>query len=105
MEKRTRVIVNKNKKKKSPGQRIGILCIVFFLVLVMSVQMVKLYRKNEDYKKKEEALAAELEEQQKRQEELVEYEIYTQSQQYVEDTAKGKLGMVYGDEIIFREKK
>lgn len=105
MEKKTRVIVNKNRKKKNPTTKIAIFSIVLFLVLVMSIQMVHLYQKNEDYKQQEKALAAELEEQQKRQEELVEYEVYTKSQQYVEDTAKGKLGMVYGDEIIFREKK
>ncbi len=46
----------------------------------------------------------ELEAQQSRQEDLIEYEVYTQSQQYVEDTAKSKLGMAYSDEIIFREK-
>lgn len=99
------MIVNKNRKRKNPAAKIAILSIVLFLVLVLSVQMVHLYQKNQDYKQQEEALAAELEEQKKRQEELIEYEVYTKSQRYVEDTAKGKLGMIYGDEIIFREKK
>ena len=105
MEKKTRVIVNKNKKKKNPTGKIAILSIALFLALVMSVQMVRLYQKNQQYIEQEKELEAELAEQQKRQEELVEYEIYTKSQQYVEDTAKGKLGMLYSDEIIFREKK
>lgn len=105
MEKKTRVIVNKNRKKKNPAAKIAVLSIVLFLALVISVQMAHLYQKNQDYKRQEAELEAELEEQKKQQEELVEYEVYTKSQQYVEDTAKGKLGMAYSDEIIFREKK
>ena len=35
--------------------------------------------------------------------ELEEYEKYTQTQKYVEDVAKEKLGLVYEDEIVFKE--
>lgn len=105
MEKKTHVIENKKEKKKNPTGKIAILSIALFLALVMAVQMVRLYEKNRQYMEQEKQLEAELERQQKRQEDLVEYEVYTKSQQYVEDTAKGKLGMLYSDEIIFREKK
>ena len=74
--------------------------IILFLGLVLSVQMVRLYQKNRQYKAQEETLQEELEAQQSRQEDLIEYEVYTQSQQYVEDTAKSKLGMAYSDEIF-----
>ena len=38
-----------------------------------------------------------------RQEELQNYQSYTQSQEYVEDIAKSKLGLAYDNEIIFKE--
>ena len=104
MEKKTRVIENKRRKKKKSTGRIAVVSIILFLGLVLSVQMVRLYQKNRQYKAQEETLQEELEAQQSRQEDLIEYEGYTQSQQYVEDTAKSKLGMAYSDEIIFREK-
>ena len=104
MEKKTRVIENKRRKKKKSTGRIAVVSIILFLGLVLSVQMVRLYQKNRQYKAQEETLQEELEAQQSRQEDLIEDEVYTQSQQYVEDTAKSKLGMVYSDEIIFREK-
>ena len=103
MERKTHVIENK-KRKKNPTGKIAVCCIVLFLALVLAVQMVRLYQKNQEYMAKEEELQKELEQQQERQEDLIEYEVYTQSQQYIEDTAKGKLGMIYSDEIIFREK-
>ena len=104
MEKKTRVIENKRRKKKKSTGRIAVVSIILFLGLVLSVQMVRLYQKNRQYKAQEETLQEELEAQQSRQEDLIEYEVYTQSQQDVEDTAKSKLGMAYSDEIIFREK-
>ena len=104
MENKTRVIEKKRRKKKKSTGRIAVVSIILFLGLVLSVQMVRLYQKNRQYKAQEETLQEELEAQQSRQEDLIEYEVYTQSQQYVEDTAKSKLGMSYSDEIIFREK-
>ena len=77
---------------------------MLFLVFVMSIQLVRLYQKNQQYAVQEKALATELQEQQDKQSELQNYETYTKSQEYVEDTAKSKLGLLYNDEIIFREK-
>lgn len=89
-------------KRKQTG-KIYIACIVLFLIMVMSIQMIRLYQKNQEYRIKEQALAAELEEQEKEQEDLKEFEAYTKTKEYVEDTAKSKLGLAYSDEIIFRE--
>ena len=46
---------------------------------------------------------SQVEELKKEEAELSEYESYIHSQEYIEDTAKKKLGLVYGNEIIFRE--
>ena len=40
----------------------------------------------------------------KEKEDLSEYEEYIKSDEYVEDTAKKKLGLIFDNEIIFREK-
>lgn len=94
----------KNVKKKKRSGRIGMAIVFVFLLVVMSVQVANLYEKRAEYQKVEAAKEAELEEQKKRQEDLAEYEEYTKSDDYVEDTAKEKLGLIYENEIIFRER-
>ena len=71
----------------------------------MSLQIVKIYQKDQEYQAKEIELQQQLAEEEDRQTDLQEYEAYTKSQKYVEDTAKSKLGLLYKNEIIFREKK
>lgn len=77
--------------------------ILFAFVLVMSIQIVKIYQKDQEYARKQQELEALLEEETERQKELEEYENYTQSQEYIEDIAKSKLGLAYDNEIIFKE--
>ena len=74
------------------------------LIMIMSVQIVRLYGKNEEYKQQQKQLEAQLEEEQQRAEELKEQEEYVGSEQYIEDTARAKLGMAHKDEIVFKEK-
>ena len=85
----------KKKKNKNSAGRISFLCIGIFLVLVLSVQMVRLYQKTKQN---------ELSEQEDKQKELEEQEQYIQSDEYKEKVAKDKLGLVYDNETIFREK-
>lgn len=87
--------------------RSGKMCvtiIVLALAGVMSVQIVNLYKKDKQFAAQEENLKQQKREQVDRQKELQDYEAYTQTQEYVEDTAKSKLGMVYENDIIFKEK-
>ena len=82
-------------RRKKNNNRAGKLCIgmiVIAFVAVMSVQQ-------------EASLQKQLEEETARGEQLSSYETYTKSQQYVEDTAKSKLGLAYDNEIIFKEAK
>ena len=80
---------------------VGVLSI--FLIIVMAIQIGSLYRKNAEYQKQEAALQEELEVQQAEAENLKVYEEYTQSDDYVENTAHGKLGLAHENEIIFRQ--
>ncbi len=88
-------------REKTGRFHIGI--IVFFLAVVMTLQLANLYQKSHRYHQQEEALTAELEKQLDRQQELSDYEIYTQSDEFIENTAKSKLGLIRSNEIVFRE--
>ena len=74
------------------------------LLVVMSFQIVRLYQKDKEYIARENDLKIQYEEEKGRKEQLSDYEDYIGSREYVEDTAKSKLGMVYDNQIIFREK-
>lgn len=94
------------RKRRNNNNRAGKYCIgmiVLVFAAVMSVQIVRVYRKDQEYTQRQEALEEQLQEEQERQASLEEYEIYINSQQYVEDVAKSKLGMAYENEIIFKE--
>lgn len=94
------------RRRRKNNNRAGKICIsmiVIAFVTVMSVQIVKIYQKDQEYMEKQAQLEAELSDEEERKAELTEYEAYTKSQQYVEDVAKSKLGMAYENEIIFKE--
>lgn len=95
-----------SKKSKKNNNRAGKLCIGMILiafVAVMSIQIVRIYQKDQEYAKQQEELELQLEEEMARQQELEDYETYTQSDEYIEDVAKSKLGLAYDNEIIFKE--
>lgn len=90
------------------GNRAGrmcITCIVFVFAIVMSTQIIKVYQKDQEYIAKQADLEQQLSAEQDRQKELEAYETYTKSQQYVEDVAKSKLGLLYDNEVVFKEQK
>lgn len=78
--------------------------IVLAMIGVMSVQIVTLYKKDQQFVAQEALLEKQKDEELARKQEIADYEAYTKTQEYVEDIAKSKLGLVYKDEIIFKEK-
>lgn len=89
--------------KRNRAAKLAISCIVFFVVAILSVQIVRLYEKNKQYQAMELALEEEKEREEQRSKQLEEYEIYISTQEYIEDAAQSKLGLVYDDAIIFKE--
>ena len=90
-------MANAKRRRRKNGNRAGrmcITCIVFVFAIVMSTQIIKVYQKDQEYIAKQD-----------RQKELEAYETYTKSQQYVEDVAKSKLGLLYDNEVVFKEQK
>lgn len=75
---------------------------VLMLLVVVSVKGVELYHKLQVNRARIEQLEQQLAEEEKRTEEIEEYEKYTQTKKFVEEVAKDKLGLVYEGEIIFK---
>ena len=95
-------MANAKRRRRKNGNRAGrmcITCIVFVFAIVMSTQIIKVYQKDQEY------IAKQADAEQDRQKELEAYETYTKSQQYVEDVAKSKLGLLYDNEVVFKEQK
>ena len=67
--------------------------IIFLVLWIISIIAIALFLIIVEF------IHSKLEEQQQ----LADYEQYTQSQQYIEEVAKSKLGLVYNNEIVFKE--
>lgn len=94
------------KRARKNNNRAGKICIGMILVafvITMSVQIVKANQKRQELVERQMELEAQYEEETERKQELEEYEAYTQTNEFIEDEAKSKLGMAYEDEIIFKE--
>lgn len=77
-------------------------CVVVILAVVLSVASISLHTKNKNYKAQEAELEQQIEEQDLRAEEIEELDEYVGTDQYIEDVAKEKLGLVYPNEILFK---
>ncbi len=77
--------------------------VVIMLLIVVAVKSSELQTKKEQYVQKEMDLEKQIEDEKKRTEEIKEYETYTQTKKFIEEEAKDKLGLVYEDEIIFKD--
>jgi len=95
----------RNHYKQNKAGMLCISCIVLFLLVAMSTQIFRLYQKKEDLAVQEKQRMVQLENEQERQEEIKAYEEYVTMPEYIEQIAKTKLGLVYSNEIIFKEQK
>lgn len=96
---------SRRKRKQKRNGRICISLIVVLFLIIMSVQIVKLYQKDQGDRERINALTDAYEDETERQNQLDNYEEYTKSQEYIEDQAKSKLGLTHENEIIFKEDK
>lgn len=72
------------------------------ILIAVSVRGVYLNSKLSEYNEQIEELEAEIESENERTEEIEEYAKYVQTDEYVEEVARDKLGLVKEGEIIFR---
>ena len=91
--------------KKRRQNRLGMILVtvvVLMLCLVLTVSMMSLNKKRDGYIERQESLQRQIDSENKRTQDLEEYEKYTKTAAYVEEVAKDKLGLVYEDEIVFQ---
>ncbi len=94
--------------RKKRQNRIGmalVLTVVLMLLVVVTYNSIELKAKQQTYTAREADLKAQIEQEQKRTEDIAEFEKYTKTKKYVEEVAKDKLGLVYDGEIIFKAEK
>ena len=92
-------------KRRRFQNRAGIVwasIVVLILVTVVSIKSIGLLQKAREYQAREQVLEEQIEHETQRSDEIAEYERYTETRKYIEDTAKEKLGLVYPGEIIFK---
>ena len=80
----------------------SIIIVVVMLMSVMAVDGIGLSKKRAANTIRIEELNAQIESEYDRQAQLKEYEKYTGTKKFVEETAKEKLGLVHEGEIIFK---
>lgn len=79
----------------------AIASVIIVLIAILSVASISLHAKNKEYIAQEAELEAQIEAEVNRAEEIDELEKYVGTDEYVEDVAKEKLGLVYPNEILF----
>ncbi|MCX4376193.1 MAG: septum formation initiator family protein [Lachnospiraceae bacterium] len=85
--------------------RLGMTVTVLALVIIMAVvgfHSISLRQKEAQYAAREQELLQLMEQEEKRTEELKQFETYTKTKKYAEEVARDKLGFVYDNEIIFK---
>lgn len=89
-------------RKQSRVASMFIVVAVIFVCCVACFKVVDLHAQSKELRETEIALEKKIEEATLEQENLIAQEQYMKTNQYIEDVAKEKLGMVYPDEIVIR---
>ena len=79
--------------------------VVVMILVAVWVRSMELQRKLDTYTAKQEQLEEKIADEEDRKEEIEEFRKYTQTKKYAEEVAKEKLGLVYEDEIIFKQEE
>lgn len=96
----------KNRKKRIGYNRLGMMGIALIVLLLLAVFMVKsrsLRTSLAVYDAKAASLEQEIEEQKARTDEIEELKEYMQTDEYAEQVARERLGLVKDNEIVFKE--
>ena len=103
IKQKSRVIRRRSRLHKHKNSVLGISGVILLLVAVVSVSSISLRAKNESYMEQEAELEAQIQEEKERTKEIEQMEEYVGTNEYIEQTARDKLGLIYENEIIFQE--
>lgn len=98
---RRKVAYRKRRQNRFSMFMVGL--VVVMIMVAVWVRSMELQRKLETYTAKQEQLQEQIADEEDRKEEIEEFRKYTQTKKYAEEVAKEKLGLVYEDEIIFKQ--
>ena len=94
-----------SRNRRSHKGTVSVSIIVVAFLIIMSTQIYKLKEKDEAYAVQYEELKKQYDAESERAEEIEGLAEDMQSQEYIEDVAKSKLGLVFDNEIVFKEKE
>ena len=98
--KKSKAVMNRRKENKLAI--FSITLVVAMLLCVLAIDGAGLMKKQAAYEAQEKELQAQIDSENKRTEDLKEFDKYTKTKKYAEEIAKEKLGLVYDDEIVFK---
>lgn len=101
--KRVRKKLVYQKKSQNRLSMILSITVVAVIALAVSIRGAALRRKLSEYQQNKEQLEEQIAEEEKRSGQIDDYADYVQTDQYVEEVAHDKLGLVKDGEIIFRK--
>lgn len=102
---KSRVSRHVRELRKHKVSVMGISVVLLLLVAMVSVSSISLRAKNETYMEKEKELDALIQAEKDRGEEIKALEEYVGTDEYIEQIARDKLGLIFENEIIFRRKQ
>lgn len=100
-QKKRRKVAFRGKRQNRFGMFL-VSAVVVMLLAVISVNSYDLKQKQETYLAAEAELDAQIAEEENRALELEEFKNYTETDAYIEEVAKDKLGLVREGEIVFK---
>lgn len=99
---RRKTAFRRRKNENRLGMSMAFLAIIM-IIAVVGINSISLRQKQAKYIAREQELQQQIDTENARTEELKELETYTKTKKYAEEVAKDKLGLVYDNEIIFKE--
>lgn len=91
----------RRKKRNKATIALGVTVVTVFAVVIL-YSSINLFRTREALRVQAETLQMQVDQENERTRELEEYETYTHTKKFAEETAKEVLGYVYDDEIVFK---
>ena len=99
-------MARRKKKKKTQAKGLPFIAIVvIFAVLLIGYKNYRLKQESAELLEKQQALEAKVESEEQRAKDLEELEKYMQTKKYAEEVARGKLGLVYPDEVLIEPER
>lgn len=95
----------KNQLQRHKRSVLTVISALLLLVGVVSVNSISLHAKNREYIEQAAELEKLIAEEERKAEDIAEYEEYVKTDKYVEDMAKEKLGLAHKNEILFKIEK